>query len=158
MSNQSDFVIAFKGNDTSGSRRRGIQDILGRYRSRMISKPIAVTPDIVKRMDLNNYASVCQFSLRIKRCIEGYGFNPDYNYDEEGKSWQDENHQDKSKLIDRNHRMPPGAPLDHAYINLFNQWIEAGMPEEEGGSPYDKGHGRIWPLPETFDRPTENFS
>ncbi|SHK66648.1 hypothetical protein SAMN04488028_10751 [Reichenbachiella agariperforans] len=84
-----------------------IKTIFAPYVQPMLAVSIA-TDEGTFSLDLSNYESVCQLSQRIKIAIEGY--RPE---------------------TPTAHRMPPGGPLPDESIAMYNEWLEAGMPEKK---------------------------
>jgi len=90
-----------------------IKSMFAPYVQAMLPVSIA-TNEGTFSLDLSNYTSVCRLSDRIKIAIEGY--RPD-------------------SLTA--HPMPPGGPLPDSEIDKYNEWLNNGMPEVDGGEPYD---------------------
>ncbi len=109
----------------------GVKDLFNGWHIKEMKKlRISVNEDDnTQRLNLGDYESVCRFNNLIKKCIEGYGFNPDGDYDhlkneqkadflkvlerlspnskEDDIPEEFEQYINVNNIIDRNFRMPP---------------------------------------------------
>ena len=99
----------------------GIKNIFIDWHTKQMKRvKVAVNEDEnTQRLKLDDYESVCRFSRLIKKCIEGYGYHPDGNYDHLNEA-------DRKKFLKILEGLSPNSKIDsieeafRKYVNVDN--------------------------------------